>query len=178
MSEIVEYFQDDENASSRLLGLVNNVKRSLDISISNERLPFLINYTNLIVCCKNLLKKNVRIRCILQAPPKSTQDFKLLSSIVSELKYLEGIEGLSAISDSEYFYLGNCSVNSEIQESFCTNNQIVLSTVKKSFDTLFRNSISLLETSSHSDGEYKILPPALRFKVDAEISDQNRTFFK
>ena len=172
MSDTVEYFQDDENASARLLDLVKNVKRSLDISISNERLPFLINYTSFIVSCKGLLEKNVRIRCILQALPKSTQDYKLLSSIVSELKYLEGIEGISAISDSEYFFLGNCSVNPQVQESFSTNNRIVLSAVKKSFDTLFRNSISFLETSSHSDDEYKILPPALRFKVDAEISNQ------
>ena len=52
------------------------------------------------------------------------------------------------------------------------NNRIVLSAVKKSFDTLYRNSISFLETSSHSDDEYKILPPALRIKVDAEFSDQ------
>jgi signal transduction histidine kinase len=172
MSDTVEYFQDDENASARLLDLVKNVKRSLDISISNERLPFLINYTSFIVSCKGLLEKDVRIRCILQALPKSTQDYKLLSSIVSELKYLEGIEGISAISDSEYFFLGDCSVNPQLQESFSTNNQIVLSAVKKSFDTLFRNSISFLETSSHSDDEYKILPPALRFKADAEISDQ------
>ena len=84
MSDTVEYFQDDENASARLLDLVKNVKRSLDISISNERLPFLINYTSFIVSCKGLLEKNVRIRCILQALPKSTQDYKLLSSIVSE----------------------------------------------------------------------------------------------
>ena len=47
MSETVEYFQDDENAFAHLLDLVKNVKRSLDISISNERLPFLINHTRL-----------------------------------------------------------------------------------------------------------------------------------
>ncbi len=43
MSKTVEYFQDDENALSHLLDLVNNVKMNLDISISNERLPFLID---------------------------------------------------------------------------------------------------------------------------------------
>ncbi len=138
----------------------------------NGYLSLSIDYTSFIVSCKALLKKNVQIRCQLQAPPKSTQDYKLLSSIVSELKYLEGIEGISAISESEYFFLGNCSVNPEVQESFSTNNHIILSLVKKSFYTLFRNSISFLETSSHSDDEYKILPPALRFKVDVEISDQ------
>jgi len=57
MSETVEYFQNDENASSHLLYLVKSVKGNLDISISNERLPFLINYEDFIVCCKNLLKK-------------------------------------------------------------------------------------------------------------------------
>ena len=103
---------------------------------------------------------------------KELTRLQLLSSIVSELKYLEGIEGISAISDSEYFFLGNCSVNPQVQESFSTNNRIVLSAVKKSFDTLYRNSISFLETSSHSDDEYKILPPALRIKVDAEFSNQ------
>ncbi len=48
----------------------------------------------------------------------------------------------------------------------------MVSIVKKSFDALFCNSISCLETSTHSDNEYNLLPPSLRFRVDVQISDQ------
>ena len=72
MSETVEYFQDDENAFAHLLDLVKNVSRSLDISISNERLPFLINHTSFIVSCKGLLEKNVRIKMYTSSSSKES----------------------------------------------------------------------------------------------------------
>ncbi len=59
MSEIIEYFQNDENALSRLLNLIKNVKTSLDISISSDTLLFFIQYAGFVDGCNTLLKKDV-----------------------------------------------------------------------------------------------------------------------
>lgn len=173
MSETIEYFQDDKDASSRLLSLIIDAKTRLDVSISGDRLPFFIGYKGFVDGCKALLKKNVEIRFILQTPPKSPEDYKLLSSIASKIKYLDGIEGISAISDSKYFHLGSNGMDPQSQDVvFGTSNNAVLSVLRKSFDTLFLNAVSYLETSTQEGDEFNIFPPSMRFKVDVEVSDQ------
>lgn len=172
MSETTEYFHDDKDASSYLLNLIKNVNTRLDISISSDRLPFFITYSAFIDACKTLLKRDVQIRFILQSPPKSAQDYKQISNIASKIKYLEGIQGISAISDSEYFILDSNPADPQNHEVFSTRNKTILSIVKKSFDTLFLIATSYLETSTQTGEEFNILPPSMRFKVDVEISDQ------
>lgn len=173
MSETVEHFQDDKDVSSRLQSLIMNAKTRLDVSISSDRLPFFIGHTGFVEGCKALLKKNVQVRFILQAPPKNPEDYKLLSGMAAKIKYLDGISGISAISDSKYFrLLSSNAINPKSREVFTTRNKIVLSVLKESFDTLFLNAISHMETSTHTTDEFNILPPSMRFKVDVEISDQ------
>ncbi len=172
MSKPTEYFQNDKYASSRLLNLIKNVNTSLDISIGSDKLPFFIRCSGCLDGCKKLLKKDIQIRFILQSPPKSVQDYKQLASIASKVKYLEGIQGLSAISDSEYFNFESNPTGPQNQEVYSTRNKNILSIAKKSFDTLFLHAISYLETSTQSGEEFNIFPPSLRFKVDQEVSDQ------
>ncbi|VFJ13469.1 ATP-binding protein [Candidatus Nitrosocosmicus franklandus] len=172
MSETTESVDNDKDASSRLLNLINNVNSILDISISSDKLSFFINSSCFVDACKALLERNVQIRFILQSPPKNTEDFKHISSAASKIKYLEGVQGISAISDSEYFSLNSNPADSRYNDVFSTTNKTILSIVKKSFDALFSNAISYLETSTQTSDEFNILPPSMRFKVDVEISDQ------
>jgi signal transduction histidine kinase len=172
MSETTESVNNDKDASSRLLNLIKNVNTSLDISISSDKLPFFIKSSDFLDSCKTLLKRDIQIRFILQSPPKSAEDYKHISSIASKIKYLEGIQGISAISDSEYFSLDSNTVDPQYYNVFSTRSKTILSIVKKSFDTLFLNAISYLETSTQTGDEFNIFPPSMRFKVDVEISDQ------
>lgn len=172
MSETTESVNNDKDASSRLLNLIKNVNTSLDISISSDKLPFFIKSSDFLFSCKTLLKRDIQIRFILQTPPKSAEDYKHISSIASKIKYLEGIQGISAISDSEYFSLDSNPVDPQYYNVFSTRSKTILSIVKKSFDTLFLNAISYLETSTQTGDEFNIFPPSIRFKVDVEISDQ------
>jgi hypothetical protein len=172
MSETTESVNNDKDASSRLLNLIKNVNTSLDISISSDKLPFFIKSSDFLDSCKTLLKRDIQIRFILQTPPKSAEDYKHISSIASKIKYLEGIQGISAVSDSEYFSLDSNPVDPQYYNVFSTRSKTILSIVKKSFDTLFLNAISYLETSTQTGDEFNIFPPSIRFKVDVEISDQ------
>jgi signal transduction histidine kinase len=172
MSETTESVDNDKDASSRLLNLIKNVNTSIDISISNDKLPFFIKSSDFLDSCKTLLKRDIQIRFILQSPPKSAEDYKHISSIASKIKYLEGIQGISAISDSEYFSLDSNPVDPQYYNVFSTRSKTILSIVKKSFNILFLNAISYLETSTQTGDEFNIFPPSMRFKVDVEISDQ------
>lgn len=172
MSENVEYFQTDKDTWTHLLNMIKDVKNYLDISIGNDNLHYFIQNTDFITGCKGLLKKDVEIRFILQSSPKSTEEYKQISNISSKVKYLEGIEGITAISDTEYFHSESDPVNSQNHRVSITKNKFVLSLLKKSFDTLFQNAVSYLETSAQSRDEFNIFPPSLKFKVDVEISDQ------
>lgn len=96
--------------------------------------------------------------------------------MASKIKYLEGIEGISAISDSEYFSLDSPTTDPQNYTAFSSKSKIVLSILEKSFDTLFLDTISYLETSTETGDEFNIFPPSQRFKVDLKVSEQIKHF--
>lgn len=127
--------------------------------------------------CISLLNNGGKIRCLITSSVQNSYNNKLFK-IVSELKQIDDIDGVTINSESEYLRITCHKTNSDILNAIHSTNIHILLLAQSSFDTLFSNAISILEQTSQSNYHDVLdpLPAMLRFKIRDEISDQMRLF--
>ena len=105
MNEIVETLQDRENSFIQIQDLLKNVKERLDILIGSGSLSLFLYNSIFAENCAFLFKNKVRIRCIVRKGIKKNNDFTKFFKLVSELRQVDKLDGLTIISETEYIKL-------------------------------------------------------------------------
>lgn len=178
MSDIVELLQDNEMIITRLVELIEKTKERLDISIGLDNLAFLIENKLFSENCINLLNNGGTIRCLIKSSVQNSIYSRKLFKIVSELKHIDSIEGITVISESEYLKVICHKTNSDLFDASHSTNIHILLIALNSFNSLYSNAFNIREYTSSNDynDEPNPIPDSLRFKINEEISEQMRLF--
>ena len=178
MSDIVELLQDNENVITRLVELIKKTRDGLDISIDLDSLAFLMENNLFSENCINLLNNGGTIRCLVDSSVQNSMYSRNLLKIVSELKHIDKIDGITVISESQYLKVICHKTTPDIFDALHSTNSHILLIAQSSFDTLFYNATPVREHLSQNDyrDELNPLPTTLRFKINDDISEQMRLF--
>lgn len=178
MSDFVELLQDNEIIITRLVELIKNTKERLDISIGVDSLAFLMENNLISENCMNLLNNGGTIRCLVNSSVQDSIHGRKLLKIVSELKHINKIDGITVISESEYLKVICHKKTPDIFDALHSTNTHILLIAQSPFDTLFNNAFPIREYRSPNDyhDEFNPLPTTLRFKLNDDISERMRLF--
>nr|MBA3751090.1 hypothetical protein [Nitrosopumilus sp.] len=91
-----------ENAVSRGVKFMNNVKKKMDITFDHKAPSIVIKIPQFYDGYIDILKRGAKIRCITEITENNLHFCKELLNIVSELRHLDGMKGGIAINESEY----------------------------------------------------------------------------
>lgn len=157
MSDSVEVIQNKENGQLRLYGLIEHTQSDLDLLIGLDGLLFLKNDSKLTKLCSNLIKSGGIIRCIIKFPSRNHFELPPFLNLCTEIKCLDKIDGIVAVSECEYVKLSISATGTAILDGMYSNNKDVLPITRFSFETLFANAspfrshmLKLVKNRDHS----------------------------
>ena len=127
MSDIVELLQDNENVITRLVELIKKTRDGLDISIDLDSLAFLMENNLFSENCINLLNNGGTIRCLVDSSVQNSMYSRNLLKIVSELKHIDKIDGITVISESQYLKVICHKTTPDIFDALHSTNSHILS---------------------------------------------------